>query len=335
MAAVVAHHPLGHAGGAGGVEDVERIGGGHRHAVGRRGAFARCAPVEIPAVDERSLGLRALEDDRPLRLVSRQLDGGVEQRLVGHHPVDLDAARSGQDQLRLRVVDAGGQLLRREAAEDHRVNRADPGAGQHADHRLGHHRHVDDHAIAGGHSLCGERAGDPRHLVAQLGEGEPAHGVRHRAVVDQRELPAAAAVDVAIEAVVAGVEPASSEPAVEGRIRVVAHRVPAPVPVQRFRGSGPEFPRVLLRSTVGVFVYGGHEAGSYRKGADVLTAPAVRAAEPAQTTQGAREARRPPLRPESCRPNAARPSQPDSTAPRRGWQAARRAGRRAPEVRRR
>ena len=39
VAAIVAHHALGLAGRAGRVEDVERIGGEHRHAV------ARCAPA--------------------------------------------------------------------------------------------------------------------------------------------------------------------------------------------------------------------------------------------------------------------------------------------------
>ena len=259
VAAVVAHHPLGHAGGAGGVEDVERVGGGHRHAVGRFGAVARGAPVEVAAGGERRLGLRPLQDDRPLRLVRRKLDGGVEQRLVRHHPAALDAAGGRQDQLRPGVLDAGGQLLRRETAEDHRVDRADAGARQHADHRLGHHRHVDDHAVAGRHALRRERPGDARHLVAQLGEGEAADGPGDRAVVDERELLAASALDVAVEAVVAGVEHAAGEPAVERRVRVVAHRLPAPVPVQRFRGGGPEVPRIVPRAAVGLFVHGGHD----------------------------------------------------------------------------
>ena len=64
------------------------------------------------------------------------LDGPVEQRLVGDDAAGLDAAGGGDDQLRLRVVDAGGELLRGEAAEHDRVDGAEPGAGEHGEGRL-------------------------------------------------------------------------------------------------------------------------------------------------------------------------------------------------------
>ena len=58
VAAIVAHHAFGHAGGAGGVEDVERIGGGDRHAVRGLGVFDRVlpglAPVVVAAFDRAS-----------------------------------------------------------------------------------------------------------------------------------------------------------------------------------------------------------------------------------------------------------------------------------------
>ena len=82
------------------------------------------------------------------RLVRRLLDRAVEQRLVVHDPPRLDAAGGGDDHLGLAVVDPHRQLVRREAAEDHRVHRADPGAGEHRHQRLGHHRHVDDDPVA-------------------------------------------------------------------------------------------------------------------------------------------------------------------------------------------
>ena len=46
------------------------------------------------------------------------------------------------------VVDARREFVRGEPAEHHRVHRAEPCARQHRDHRLGHHRHVDDDAVA-------------------------------------------------------------------------------------------------------------------------------------------------------------------------------------------
>ena len=49
---------------------------------------------------------------------------------------------------RFGVVDADREFVRGKAAEHHRVDGADAGAGEHRDGRLGDHRHVDDHAVA-------------------------------------------------------------------------------------------------------------------------------------------------------------------------------------------
>ena len=89
---------------------------------------------------------------------------------------------------RLGVVDAGGQLRRGEAAEHHRMDGADARAGQHGDHRLGHHRHVDDDAVALADAQVLQHAAQRRHLVAQLGVGVGARGLGDGAVVDQRLL---------------------------------------------------------------------------------------------------------------------------------------------------
>ena len=67
--------------------------------------------------------------------------------------------------LRLRVVDPGRELVRREAAEHHRVHRAEPRAREHRDHGLRHHRHVDEDSVAAPDALRGERAGEARDLV--------------------------------------------------------------------------------------------------------------------------------------------------------------------------
>ena len=100
-----------------------------------------------------------------------QLDGPVEQRLVLDDPVDLDAAGGGHDHLGPGVVDAHGQLVGGEAAEDDRVDRPEPGAGQHGHHRLGHHRHVDHDPVAPSHAEGAQHPGEARHLVAQLPVG--------------------------------------------------------------------------------------------------------------------------------------------------------------------
>ena len=79
-----------------------------------------------------------------LRLVER----AVEQGLVLDDAVDLDAARAREHDPRPRVVDPHRELVRRKATEHDRVDRAETGAGEHGEHGLRDHRHVDDDRVA-------------------------------------------------------------------------------------------------------------------------------------------------------------------------------------------
>ena len=63
--------------------------------------------------------------------------GPVDQRLVLDDLVEFQAAGGGEQQGRPRIVDTQGQLVRGEAAEHHRMHRADPRAGKHGHRRLG------------------------------------------------------------------------------------------------------------------------------------------------------------------------------------------------------
>ena len=76
--------------------------------------------------------------------------------------------------LALGVVDAAGERVGGEAAEDHRVRGADAGAGQHRDHGLGDHRHVDRDPVAGLDAELGQRVGGLADLVLELGVGDGA-----------------------------------------------------------------------------------------------------------------------------------------------------------------
>ena len=200
-----------------------------RTAPGSASATASCQSRSRAGI-ELGLELRALQDDAALRLRLDQLDRGVEQRLVGHERRRLDPARRGDDDLRPRVLDPARELVRGEPAEHDRVDRAEARAREHRDHRLGHHRHVDDHAVALLDALGRERAGEARDLVAQLAVGERRPRARDGRVVDQRELVGATALDVPVERVVAGVQPAAGEPAVERRARSRRGRAPTARP---------------------------------------------------------------------------------------------------------
>ena len=55
--------------------------------------------------------------------------------------------------------------VRGKAAEHHRMDGAEPRAGEHGDHRLRHHRHVDDDAVALADALVLQHGGKRRHLA--------------------------------------------------------------------------------------------------------------------------------------------------------------------------
>ena len=59
-----------------------------------------------------------------------------------------------------------------EAAEHHRVHRADAGTGEHAEQRLRNHRHVEDHPIALADAEIGEDRGQRRHRAEEFRIGD-------------------------------------------------------------------------------------------------------------------------------------------------------------------
>ena len=172
VAAVVAHHAFREAGRAGRVEDVERVGREHRHA-GPRGlardqrVVARRRPVVVAAFDQRGLGLRPLQDQAGLGLVRRQRRSPHRAAACRGRRARLDAAACREDQLRLAVVDAGREFLRGEAAEHHRMDRADARAGKHREQRFRHHRHVEDDAVALGDAEVAQDGGERLSLGQQ------------------------------------------------------------------------------------------------------------------------------------------------------------------------
>ena len=70
------------------------------------------------------------------------------------------------------VGDAARERIRREAAEHHRVNRADARAGEHRDRRLGNHRQVDRDAVALLHAERPERVRELADAVIELAVGD-------------------------------------------------------------------------------------------------------------------------------------------------------------------
>ena len=155
------------------------------------------------------------------------------------------AAVGGDQHLRLRVVDPVAQRLGREAAEDDRVDGADPGAGEHRDRQLGGHRHVDRDAVALRDAERLEHVGELVHLPVEVpvGVGLPVAGL---AYPDERGLVAARPLDVPVDAVVRGVELPADEPLRVGRVPL-EHLVPLHEPVELFCPAWPRSPRGRAR----------------------------------------------------------------------------------------
>ena len=78
----------------------------------------------------------------------------------------------GDDDVALAVLDAVGQAVGREAAEHHRMDRADARAGQHGVGRLGDHRQVDRDAIALLGAQLLQRVGHAADFGVQLAIGD-------------------------------------------------------------------------------------------------------------------------------------------------------------------
>ena len=194
-------------------------------------------------------GVERVLDRRRAALAARAVDGDQRLGVGSRHPLD--------------------DRLGREAAEDDVVWRADACAGEHRDDDLGDHRQVDPDDVARTHPAVLERVGQALDVAVQVGVGDRAL-LALLAVPVERHALSAARQDVAVDAVVGGVQPAAAEPAVERRVGLVEHGGPAPVPVQALGLGGPEA-LVIARGVVVDRRIGDHGAlGELRRRREAL-----------------------------------------------------------------
>ena len=149
------------------------------------------------------LGAGAAHDDDVIDaadLGDRGVGVGLERNLAAA----ADALVGGDDDVRLAVLDAAGERIRREAAEHHRMDRADARAGEHGVGRLRDHRHVDGDAVALRDVAVAQDVGHPAHLVVQLLIGDLLVVLGIVAFPDDRDLVGALG-QMAVDAVVGDV----------------------------------------------------------------------------------------------------------------------------------
>ena len=255
VAAGVALHAFGLAGGAAGVQRVAGVRGVHPFAghLGIQVFFALGAPQTVATSYQIHSRQATIDQQHRIGLVLRQVDGFVQQRLVGHR---LAAARTGvgtDDDLGFGVVDACGQRARRKAAEHHAMQRADARAGQHGKAGLGDHGHVDQHAVAFLHAQPFQHRRHALHFGVQLAEGVDLFLIGLGRDEDQRRL-VGAVFQVAIDRVVAEIGGAPDKPLGKRRLAVVANRLRRRLPVDQLGLFGPEGVAVVDGTTVKVGV---------------------------------------------------------------------------------
>src|SRR5262249_40955793 len=143
-------------------------------------------------------------------------------------------------------------------SEDHRVNRPNPGTGQHGNDGFWHHRHIDDDPVAFLNSLAHQHSGKTRHLIQQLTITEGFDCPSYGAIVDESRLISSALFDMPIEGVVARVHHASGEPAIKRRTGSIEHPVPSFVPMNPFGYIGPETLRRVSPTGINFFICTGN-----------------------------------------------------------------------------
>ena len=185
----------------------------------------------------------------------------AERRGPGHGLVGLDlvidqvavpvVAVDGDQEPALGVGDplpAGGAA---EAAKDLGVNDPEAGAGQHRHRKLGNHGHVKGYPVARLEAAeVAEQGGELVDPAVQLtvgdGLGQLTLGLGHpdqcRLIGPRLEMP--------VDTVVAGVEPATDKPFPEGRLTAVQGGVPVPVPAQQVGVLAKALREVLLPKAV-------------------------------------------------------------------------------------
>jgi hypothetical protein len=257
VAARVALHALGLAGGARGVEDVGRLGGLHPLArdVGVHVLGAQFGVVDVAAGDAGpALVQAAIDHQHFFRRELGQLAGFVQQVLVGHGLAAAHAGVAGDDQLGLGVVDARRQGTGCEATEHHRMDGADAGTGEDGEGGFGDHRHVDQDAVTAADAERLHDRGGAHHFGLQFGEGIALFFVGLGRDVDQGAIVGTLR-GMAVHGVVAEIGLAADEPLGKRRPREVTYLLRRCLPVDQCRLLGPELVALINRALVKLRVF--------------------------------------------------------------------------------
>ena len=194
----------------------------------------------IATVGARHGGVNAaIDDDHRTRRMRGHPARAVDQMLVEDGLAAAHAGVGGKDDFGCGVVDTRCKAGRGESAEDNRVNGADARASQHREHRLGNHRHVNEHTVATPDAQFRQHRRTRIDLCGQFAIREVLRGSGFGGDVDERPLIGPRG-KVPVDRVVAKVGVAADEPARKRRAGIIQHLRKWLVPVDERCLLAPE-----------------------------------------------------------------------------------------------
>ena len=226
----------------------------HRHG-GAVGAdiLGLLMPPDIAVLLDINLNIGPLGDDYAFDLGAAS-EGVIDILFDGNDLPSAVAGVGGDDNFRATVGKAVLDAFAAEAAENHGVDGADAGATEHGNDGFGNERHVDQNAVAFFDAVPLEDIREHADFAVELLVGEGLF-VAGFAFPNDRSLVAARAVEMAVEAVLAGVELSTDEPLGVGEFPV-QDLLPLFAPDKIRSLASPEFLGVLERFRVEFFVFG-------------------------------------------------------------------------------
>ena len=230
---------LGLSGGSAGVEDKERMLAVEMlgRAVGGDILHLPVPPDIAPFLDV-DVDVRAPEDDDLLD-GSVPLQGVIDILLEGNELTAAVATVGRDDHLGPAVGKPVLDALGAEAAEDHAVNRADAGAGQHGDRGLGNEGHVEKDTVPLLHAVALEDICEFADLAVELAVSQNLFVTRFP-LPDDRGLVRTRPLQMAIEAVLGGIHLGSDKPLGIGELPI-KHLGPFFEPMEFLGLAPPEF----------------------------------------------------------------------------------------------
>ena len=198
-------------GAAGGVQNEQRVFGGHflGRAIGRGGGNQCLIGVVATFLHGHGAARDGHHDHGSDARACLEREVSVGLQCHGAPPTA--ALVGGDEHAGAGVLDTVGQAVRGEAAKHDGMDRADAGTGQHGDGGLDHHRQVDRDPVAFFHAKGFQHVGEAAYLAVQLAIGDVPAYVGVVAFPDDRDLVAARG-EMAVEAAGGGIQRAVAEP---------------------------------------------------------------------------------------------------------------------------